>query len=419
MNIHPNKFIDEIFQNLIKNDAISLAKLINLKNERYRQLFFEDDSKEYLKDKFTNCPNRIFNWTEVISNYILARNCLFSQDFINSFELMSKSFKSLIELIKEAKEENWQLPILFQMSVDLRLLAYTCDSRHRQDFETEQEKETNAEGSNQDQYAEKTAESLMVCFRNLCTDTRAESQVSKRWGMMHIINQLFKIYFKINKINLCNPLKRVIENSGLKDAFPISDQIVYKFYVGRQAMFENDYNTAADYFQFAFSNCPSKYIKNKKIILVYLIPVNMLRGYMPNEELLLRYDLKPFAEIVNAVKQGNIQKFNNDMIEYEDFFIESGVYLFLEKLKMTTYRNLFKRLAGLLNTAQIPIEDLVNILKFLNEDDMDNDICQCILGNLIFEGKIKGYISHKHNKLVISKDFKAAFPRLTTIAANK
>jgi hypothetical protein len=141
----------------------------------------------------------------------------------------------------------------------------------------------------------------------------------------------------------------------------------------------------------------------------------MLRGYMPKNELLLKYDLKPFAEIVSAVKQGNILKFNNDMEEYEDFFIESGVYLFLEKLKMTTYRNLFKRLARLINTAQIPIESLVNILKFLGEADVDNDVCQCILSNLIYEGKIKGYISHKFNKLVISKDFKVAFPRLTTI----
>ena len=137
---------------------------------------------------------------------------------------------------------------------------------------------------------------------------------------------------------------------------------------------------------------------------------------MPKQSLLLKYELKPFEELVGSVKQGNILKFNKDMMKYEDFFIESGVYLFLEKLKMTTYRNLFKTLARLLNTAQIPIEAYVDVLRFLGEDDMDNDVCQCILSNLIYEGKIKGYISHKHNKLVISKDFKVAFPRLSTIS---
>ena len=165
------------------------------------------------------------------------------------------------------------------MSVDLRLLACVCDSnRQVKGFNNNLANANGESGSKEYEYAEKTAECLILCFRNLCTDTRSDSNVSKRWGMMHIVNQLFKIYFKINKINLCNPLKRVIENSGLKESFPQSHQIVYKFYVGRQAMFENDYDTASAYFEYAFQNCPNAYKKNKKIILVYLIPVNMLRG---------------------------------------------------------------------------------------------------------------------------------------------
>lgn len=414
----PNKFIDEFLRNLNRGDAVSIGKTIALKNEKYKDVYFKDDTKQYLADKLENSQNDIYVWTEVIEYYIIARNNLYNQEITEGYESLTKSFKSLIDLIKDAKDENWQLPVLFTMSVDLRLLASLCDTLKKQKDFDELPSE-NAEGSRVEyEYAEKTAECLMVCFRNLCTDTRSESHVSKRWGMMHIVNQLFKIYFKINKINLCNPLKRVIENSGLKDQFPLSHQIVYKFYVGRQAMFENDYETAAKYFEFAFANCPSMYKNNKKIILVYLIPVNMLRGYMPNQTLLAKYDLKPFEEIVSSVKQGNILKFNNDMLEHEEFFIESGVYLFLEKLKMTTYRNLFKKLASLLNTAQIPIDAYVDILKSLGEEDMDNDVCQCILANLIYEGKIKGYISHKHNKLVISKNPKIAFPRLSTLSQN-
>lgn len=410
------RFVDELVRQLNRSDAVAIGKLIKLKNDRYLDVYFKEDSKRYLNDKLNNSPNDLYTWTNVMQYYMSARNSLINEDLANGFESLTKSFKLLIELIKDTKDENWQLPVLFSMSVDLRLLAYSCDSRKKQKSFESNVQSTNDEGARVEfEYAEKTAECLIVCFRNLCTDTRSESQVSKRWGMMHIVNQLFKIYFKINKINLCNPLKRVIENSGLKDQFPQSHQIVYKFYVGRQAMFENDYETAAQYFEFAFQKCPSSYKKNKKIILVYLIPVNMLRGLMPNKKLLIKYDLKPFEEIVGSVKQGNILKFNQDMERYESFFIESGVYLFLEKLKMTTYRNLFKKVASLLNIAQIPIDAFVDILKFLDEDDMDNDVCQCILSNLIYEGKIKGYISHKHNKLVISRDFKVAFPRLSNL----
>lgn len=411
-------FIDELFANLETNDPIALARVFSVKNPKYRLVYFKDDAKRYLTKKLEEAYDDVVTWADIIEYYILARNYLFNQDLPNAFELLSKSFKYLIDLIKDARDENWQLPVLFAISIDLRLLGYSCDAaKQRQVFDRKSIMTKANDGENQaDEYAEKTAECLMAGFRNLCTDTRSDSQVSKRWGMMHIVNQLFKIYFKINKINLCNPLKRVIEHSGLKDSFPESHQIVYKFYVGRQAMFENDYNTAAGYFDYAFRHCPARYKHNKRMILVYLIPVNMLRGYMPNRQLLLKYDLKPFAEIVAAVQQGNVRQFNADMLANEDFFIDMGVYLFLEKLKVTVYRNLFKTLARLLNKPQIPIEAFVDILKFLGEDDMDNDVCQCILSNLIYEGKIKGYISHKHNKLVISKDFKIAFPKIQTIA---
>jgi hypothetical protein len=416
-----NRFIDDLFRHLSTRDVNAFNQLITLRNEQYAQLYFKDESKRYFTERLKTQKNEIYNWGEIIEYYMLARNSLYNSDYINAYEYFTKSFKALIDFIKDAKEENWHLPIMYRMSVDLRLLAYTCDSRKQREDQQQQQqrcmgKSDAAEGgSNQDEYAERTADSLMIGFRNLCTDTRSDLSVSKRWGMMHIVNQLFKIYFKINKINLCKPLNRVIEISDLKEKFPLAHQITYKFFVGRQAMFDNDYNTASTYLEFAFQNCPNRYKKNKQIILVYLTPVNMLRGYMPKIELLLKYDLKPFAEIVNAVKQGNIRKFEDDMNNYEDFFIESGVYLFLEKLKMTTYRNLFKKLAKLLNTSQIPIKSFVDILQFLGETEMDTDECQCILSNLIFEGKIKGYISHKHNKLVISKDFKAAFPRLTSL----
>lgn len=414
------RYVDLIFQCIKNQNSLKLADLFNIRHKEWKNIYFNEADKRYLNNLLSQCSNEITQWSEIIEYHVLARNSIKANDFQQAFDYQSKSFKCLIDLLKDAKDENWQLPILFSESIDLRLISYACDLQLKLSGTAGNLASGMGDMGEQDSanyspsYAEKTAECLMVCFRNLCTDTRSDSQVSKRWGMMHIVNQLFKIYFKINKMNLCNPLKRVVENSGLKESFPQSHQITYKFYVGRQAMFDNDYNTASNYFQYAFQNCPDKYIKNKKIILVYLIPIQMLRGYMPNYSLLIKYDLKPFAELSIAIKQGNIAKFNRDMIEYEDYFIQLGVYLFMEKLKMITYRNLFKKCAILLKTPQIPIDAFVDILHFLNDDDMDNDVCQCILSNLIYEGKIKGYISHKFNKLVISKDFKVAFPKLTT-----
>ena len=54
---------------------------------------------------------------------------------------------------------------------------------------------------------------------------------------------------------------------------------------------------------------------------------------------------------------------------------------------------------------------LQSMLMFDPADDIDNDETACILANLIYLGRIKGYISHQHNKLVVSKQ--NAFPSLS------
>ena len=62
--------------------------------------------------------------------------------------------------------------------------------------------------------------------------------------MLNIVNQLFKIYFRVNKLHLCKPLIRAIEQSSLKDRYPKSQEVTYKYYVGRKHMFDNNFKAA-------------------------------------------------------------------------------------------------------------------------------------------------------------------------------
>jgi putative ubiquitin-RnfH superfamily antitoxin RatB of RatAB toxin-antitoxin module len=64
---------------------------------------------------------------------------------------------------------------------------------------------------------------------------------------------------------------------------------------------------------------------------------------MPSKAVLEKYDLTQFTEVVQAVKQGNILQLNKAIQQHEVFFIKCGIYLLLEKLKMITIRNLFKK----------------------------------------------------------------------------
>lgn len=67
----------------------------------------------------------------------------------------------------------------------------------------------------------------------------------------------------------------------------------------------------------------------------------------------------------------------------------------------------------MLNTHQIPVEALQQALVYLGQTDVDLDETECIVANLIYSGKIKGYISHQHRKLVVSKQ--NPFPPLTSL----
>lgn len=202
---------------------------------------------------------------------------------------------------------------------------------------------------------------------------------------MGLANQLFKIYFQINKLNLCKPIIRAIENVNIDAHFSIAQRVTYNYYVGRKAMFDGDLKMADICLTFAFERCLASSKANKRLILIYLIPVRMLLGILPHNTLLQKYKLEEFEGISNAVKTGNLRKLNEELERNEAFFISCGIYLILEKLKMITYRNLFKQIAGILKTHLLPVPAFTEALKMMGVEDIDTDETECILANLIYE----------------------------------
>lgn len=322
-------------------------------------------------------------------------NLFLARDYFEAYKNQSYCVQAVVKLLQAMKDENWCLPIMYATCLDLRLLASKCE-------------EISASQGNASEYKpaellEKAAECLMGCFRVCAADNRAAEEDTKRHGMLHLVNQMFKVYFRINKLHLCKPLIRAIESLSFKDNFPLAQQITYKYFVGRKAMFDSDYKAADEYLSFAFQHCSPRFKKNKRLILIYLVPVKMLLGFMPSKEVLKKYDVFQFYELTCALKQGNVRKFDDIIQKHESFFIESGIYLIVEKLKILAYRNLFKKVYMILQTHQIDLQNFLTALQFVGEEDITMEETHCIVANLIFEGRIRGYISYQHNKLVVSK----------------
>jgi len=313
-------------------------------------------------------------------------------DWGEAFKCQEIVVSCTAKLLGSMKDDNSVLPVMYSTCLDLRLLALRADKQKR------------GEGRGKPgETLEKASEGIMACFRVCAADARAGEDVTKRWGMLSLVNQLFKIYFRVNKLHLCKPLIRAIESSALKERFSKSQLVTYRYYVGRKHMFDNNFKDAEAYLRYAFETCDRSVVANKRLCLIYLIPVKMLLGEMPQESLLVKYDLKQFLPVMKAVKEGNLDKLNVALEEGEGIFIKWGIFLILEKLKIITYRNLFKKVTLLVKSHQVSISAYTTALKLMNVEDVDDDETACILANLIFEGRIKGYISHQHQKLVVSK----------------
>lgn len=393
-----NQYLQQVVEAIENRDGSFCAEMLSFKHPHVANPRLQLSNPEEKCQQLLEPP-----YDEMLAAHLRCTFAVSNHDFVEAYKCQTVVVQSFLKAFQAHKEENWALPIMFAVTLDLRIFANNA----------EQQLQARGKGKVGDML-EKAAEQLMSCFRVCASDNRAGIDDSKKWGMLFLINQLFKIYFKINKLHLCKPLIRAIDSSNLKDNYSMAQRVTYKYYVGRKAMFDSDFKPAEEYLSFSFTHCHRSCQRNKRLILIYLLPVKMLLGHMPTNQLLRKYDLMQFADVTKAVSEGNLLLLNEALVKHETFFIRCGIFLILEKLKIITYRNLFKKVYHLLKTHQLPLDAFLVALKMMKVEDVDIDEVQCILANLIYMGHIKGYISHQHQKLVVSKQ--NPFPPLSTVS---
>ncbi|XP_067298994.1 PCI domain-containing protein 2 [Pseudorasbora parva] len=393
-----NQYLQQVLEAIENRDGPFCAEMLSFRHPHVANPRLQLSSPEEKCQQLLEPP-----YDEMVAAHLRCTFAVSNHDFVEAYKCQTVVVQSFLRAFQAHKEENWALPIMFAVTLDLRIFANNA----------EQQLQVKGNGNVGDML-EKAADQLMSCFRVCANDNRAGIDDSKRWGMLFLINQLFKIYFKINKLHLCKPLIRAIDSNTLKDEYSIAQRVTYKYYVGRKAMFDSDFKPAEECLSFSFTHCHRSCQRNKRLILIYLLPVKMLLGHMPTHLLLKKYDLMQFADVTKAVGEGNLLLLNEALVKHETFFIRCGIFLILEKLKIITYRNLFKKVYHLLKTHQLPLDAFLVALRMMKVDDVDIDEVQCILANLIYMGHIKGYISHQHQKLVVSKQ--NPFPPLSSVS---
>lgn len=114
------------------------------------------------------------------------------------------------------------------------------------------------------------------------------------------------------------------------------------------------------------------------------------------------YGLKELLDLGNAVKRGDLRNLELILSKNQRSLIRVGVYLVLEQTKIIAYRCLAKRIYSITESTRLNLAAFETAMQWMGAD-ADLDEIECILANLIFQGKIKGYLSHQKRYLIVSK----------------
>lgn len=332
---------------------------------------------------------------EAVSGRLACLAALVRGEHDTAYKVIHQAFNCLLEFMGANTEFPFLAGVVARLASDLRVVAALADA-------SKADRERLSSPSLREcQNSITRGFTLIAKDRLPITDPAC-----KKRHLFSITNTLFKIYFRLNTLQLMGKLIKLVDTPSVMaslKSFPLCDVVMYKFYVGRLNMFEDRLEDARDCLRFALRYTPIAQVHNRQLILASLVPIEMCQGIMPTAALGHKYGLQTFTQLGNAARVGNLRDFNAIFEEYKASFIKMGIYLVVEQLKGMVYRNLFKRFHVITDSTRISIETFRAVASWLGEP-LEVDEIECILANLIFQNKVKGYLSHQKRILVVGKN---------------
>ena len=134
-------------------------------------------------------------------------------------------------------------------------------------------------------------------------------------------------------------------------------------------------------------------------ILVYLLPLEyLINNKLPNDLIWEKYPiLEPLKPLFNAIKSNNVKLFKS-LINYNAQWLNKIHLLSLYKQLINPIRiNNLQKISMNYPKHIIPISIIANI----NNEPITST--ECYISQMINGGKVRGYISHSHCVIVLSK----------------
>lgn len=159
--------------------------------------------------------------------------------------------------------------------------------------------------------------------------------------------------------------------NGLEQAPPLSlypavQRTTYLYYLGL-VMFQSDhYPRAAAALDEAYRQLPKHLTKQRRLVLTFLIPANILSGRLPSDTLLQRPEAEQLAPIFRpmamAIRKGNFAAFQQGLNTHQAWLLERNLlFPLMYRARPLLWRSLTRRVflltykpVGAGNEAMLP-----------------------------------------------------------------
>eukprot|EP00922_Rhytidocystis_sp_ex-Travisia-forbesii_P063594 GHVS01094594.1.p1 GENE.GHVS01094594.1~~GHVS01094594.1.p1 ORF type:complete len:471 (+),score=56.11 GHVS01094594.1:210-1622(+) len=306
-------------------------------------------------------------------------------------------------------------------------LAVVCDFVSKAAIEADSQEESEVTSAlmedgagDEDDTQHKYTKEVLNSIRGKLGKCRGDQD--KHGAYVVLLGQSIKGCIQLRNMQMAAGFLKAIETQRINyGRVPRSPMVSFRFYLGKLYMQQDAFEKAEQELVWAFSNSLEQNRVMRRNILECLVAVRLRMGIVPSNDLLLKYKMTHYLDIVKAVKTGDIRRFDRAMETHARILVQHGTILCLEGVKFIVYRTLMKQIkdwwvnhSGLCTKPHIvPIAAFAAGIKWQADELFDQQEMACICANLIRSGYVKGYISWEHMVVVFSSV--DAFPSLRNV----
>jgi len=217
-------------------------------------------------------------------------------------------------------------------------------------------------------------------------------------GQAVLLNLLLRNYLSFN---LYDQADKLVSKSTFPENANINEWSRFLYYTGRIKALQLEYSEAHRNLMQAIRKAPQHAAAGfKQIVHKLAIIVELLLGDIPDRTLfrqpMLKKTLESYFQLTQAVRSGNLAKFNENLSEYCQKYIKDGTYSLIIRLRHNVIKTGIRMIN--LSYSKISLQDIASKLLLDSPED-----AEFIVAKAIRDGVIEATIDHE-NAFVQSKE---------------